>query len=194
MPLAHTLRIVQGFRMICINLRAARLAIALAVILSAIAPANAEQQASPLASTIAEVKQKWPSLHHLPSSGVQSLIDDGKAVVFDVRSKEEYDTSHLPGAILVDPATGKDAFLAANAAALTGKTAVFYCAVGMRSSRLADRVGTDALKAAGATDSVNLEGGIFAWNWEGRPLVDANGPTGKVHGYDAKWGKLVKPR
>lgn len=38
----------------------------------------------------------------------------------------------------------------------------------------------------------NLEGSIFAWAEEGRPLVDThNQPTTFVHPYNAVWGKLL---
>lgn len=148
---------------------------------------------SPLAATISDVKSKWPSLTHASPGDVQTLVDSGKAVLFDVRSKEEYAVSHLPGAVLVDPAMSREAFIAAHGAQVKGKTPVFYCAVGVRSSKLTERVGADALTAAGAASApITMAGGIFQWNWENRALVDDKGPTDKVHGYDAKWGRLAK--
>ncbi len=73
---------------------------------------------------------------------------------------------------------------------VNGKTAVFYCSVGVRSSRLAERV-AQGLKARGAVAVDDLAGGIFAWHGEARPLVDAKGPTDFVHPYDATWGRLL---
>lgn len=153
------------------------------------------EQTSPLDQTIADVKAKWPGLTHASPGEVQTLIDADKAVLFDVRSPEEQAVSTIPGAVPVDPATSREAFVANYGAALKGKTPVFYCAVGVRSSKLAERVGAQTLSALGAAGSlVTMAGGIFAWNWEGRPLVNAKGPTDLVHGYDAKWGRLAKPR
>lgn len=152
-------------------------------------------QQSPLDQTIADVKAKWPGLKHAPPADVQTMIDSGKAVVFDVRSPQEHEVSHIPGAVLVDPALSRDAFVAKYGASVKGKTPVFYCAVGVRSSKLSERIGTQTLEALGAAAPlVTMAGGIFAWNWEGRPLVNANGPTDLVHGYDASWGRLAKPR
>lgn len=38
----------------------------------------------------------------------------------------------------------------------------------------------------------NLEGSIFKWANEGRPLVDPTGNTAKLcHPYSAVWGKLL---
>ena len=41
---------------------------------------------------------------------------------------------------------------------------------------------------------LNLEGGIFDWHNDGRPLTDANGKTPYVHPYDDKWGQLLVRR
>lgn len=153
------------------------------------------QEASPLAATIADVKAKWPALHHANTGEVQTLIESGQAVLFDVRSPEEFAVSHLPGATRVDPAMSREAFLAAYGATVKGKTPVFYCAVGARSSKLAERIGEPALVEAGASAKpLTMAGGIFQWNWEQRALVNDKGATDQVHGYDAKWGRLVKPR
>lgn len=153
------------------------------------------QDAGPMASTIAEVKAKWPGLNHVTPEQVQTLIDGGKAVMFDVRTPEEYAVSRIPGAVRVDPAMSREAFIAAHGAAVKGKTPVFYCAAGVRSSKLTERIGPEALAAAGAASApVSMAGGIFQWNWESRPLAGDKGATDAVHGYDAKWGRLVKQR
>lgn len=144
-----------------------------------------------LQQTIEDVARKWPTVAHLGADEVARLMADKNAVVFDVRSQEEYAVSHLDSAVWVDPSIGAAAFMEQHGAAVKGKTAVFYCSVGVRSSKLAARV-ADGLKVAGATSMGELRGGIFAWGGDGRPLVDAKGATDKVHGYDSTWGKLVK--
>ena len=55
-----------------------------------------------------------------------------------------------------------------------------------------------ALWLALLTHVANLEGSIFAWANEDRPLVQGDGegagaPTSLVHPYDADWGNLVAP-
>ena len=144
-----------------------------------------------LQQTIDDVARKWPTVTHLGAQDVAALMAGKSAVVFDVRTPEEYAVSHLDGAVWVDPAIETAAFLQRHGTSVKGKTAVFYCSVGVRSSKLAARV-ADGLKAAGATGMGELRGGIFAWGGEGRLLVDAKGATDKVHGYDSTWGKLVK--
>jgi len=72
-----------------------------------------------------------------------------------------------------------------------GKTVVFYCSVGERSSRMATHV-RDVAREAGAKEIYNLSGGIFAWHNDRLPLVSAPGrPTEFVHPFDATWGRLV---
>ncbi len=155
------------------------------------APAWA-QDAGRLQSTIEDVAARWPKQRHIAPGDLAGMMRDGTAVVFDVRTVDEYAISHIDGAALVDPAMSRAAFLSQHGPALKGKTAVFYCAVGVRSSKLAERVGDDGLKAAGAVGSANLAGGIFAWHGDEKPLVDAKGATDLVHGYDSSWGKLIK--
>lgn len=144
-----------------------------------------------LQQTIDDVARKWPTVAHLGAEDVAHLMAGKSAVVFDVRSQEEFAVSHLDGAVWVDPSIGTAAFLEQHGASVKGKSAVFYCSVGVRSSKLVARV-AEGVKAAGATAMGELRGGIFAWGGEGRPLVDAKGATDKVHGYDSTWGRLVK--
>jgi rhodanese-related sulfurtransferase len=144
-----------------------------------------------LERTIEDVAKRWPNLQHVPAEDVARMMADKNAIVFDVRTEQEYGVSHLEGAIRVDPAIDSAEFLKAHAAATKGKTAVFYCSVGVRSSKLAERVG-QGLKEAGAIATQNLRGGIFAWHQEGRQLHDAKGPIALVHPYDKTWGKAIK--
>jgi rhodanese-related sulfurtransferase len=143
-----------------------------------------------LQATIDDVARDWPRIGHVTPTEVERRIAGGKAVVFDVRTPQEYAVSRLPGAIHVDPDMGSADFLDRYGDAVKGKTAVFYCAVGVRSSRLATRVATE-LEARGAVAVDDMAGGIFAWHGKMRPLVNAKGPTDFVHPYDASWGRLL---
>jgi rhodanese-related sulfurtransferase len=157
-------------------------------------PALRAQEAQPpgqLERTIEDVAKRWPNLQHVPADDVARMMADKSAVLFDVRTEQEFGVSHLEGAIRVDPAIDSAEFLKAHADAVKGKTAVFYCSVGVRSSKLAERVG-QGLKSAGAAGTQNLRGGIFAWHQEGRQLHDAKGPIELVHPYDKTWGKAIK--
>jgi len=165
-------------------------AIALGAVGAAVWLAPVPAGPTTLRATVDDVAQRWPRIDHAPPGEIAPHLADGNAIAFDVRTPAEYDVSHLPGAIHVDPATTEADFLARYGDAVHGKTAVFYCSVGVRSSRLATRVAS-GLKARGAASVVGMAGGIFGWHAEARPLVDAQGPTDFVHPYDATWGRLL---
>src|SRR6185295_10757461 len=70
-----------------------------------------------------------------------------------------------------------------------GQPMVIYCSVGYRSSALAEK-----LQKAGFTNVYNLEGSIFNWANEGRPVYRGTNTVAEVHPYSAKWGKLLDQR
>ena len=57
-----------------------------------------------------------------------------------------------------------------------------------RSSRLAER-----LRQAGCTNVFNLDGSIFQWANEGRPLERDGRPVNEVHPYNKTFGQLLRP-
>ena len=65
---------------------------------------------------------------------------------------------------------------------------VVYCSVGYRSAELARK-----LTARGHANVANLEGSLFAWANEGRPVYAGTRLADRVHPYDAAWGSLLKP-
>jgi rhodanese-related sulfurtransferase len=104
-------------------------------------------------------------------------------VLLDVRTPEEWNVSHLPGARRVDP----NASVETAAAGLSKETPIVtYCAVGYRSGEMADR-----LRAAGFSNVHNLEGSIFQWANEHRPLVHEGERVSIVHPYNTFWGRLL---
>jgi rhodanese-related sulfurtransferase len=137
-----------------------------------------------------DVARRWPNILHMPANELAEAMQGGKIVLFDVREEQEFRVSRIQGALRVDPRIGRAEFLRQHAGALDGKMVVFYCAVGQRSSRLADRMAGD-MKARGATAVYNLRGGIFAWHNGGYPLVDGAGPTEYVHPFSQAWGRVL---
>lgn len=109
-------------------------------------------------------------------------------LLLDARTEVEYAVSHLPGARRVDP-DAEAADLAASLADVDRKRpVVVYCSVGVRSAGVARR-----LREAGFERVENLEGSIFRWAGEGRPVVRDGEPVDEVHPYDAVWGRLLAP-
>lgn len=148
--------------------------------------------ATKLAKLHEDIEQDYLAVTHIDADGI-SEIPSSALVLFDVREIDEFKVSHLPGAIRIDPGITAEAFEAQYGASLKGKTAVFYCSVGRRSSSLAQRV----ISAEAAPDTAiiyNLIGGIFLWRNEERALVDDNGVTDAVHPYNRFWGRLIEDK
>lgn len=142
--------------------------------------------------TLEDVEQAVIRRYHVPDIVAARLSQDiasGSIVLFDVRTKEEFDAGHLQGAVQVEPAETADAFLAKYGHMIGDRTIVFYCSVGVRSSHLLQRV--KPLLASSARDKAfNLRGGAFRWVSEGYPLVAASSPA-RLHPYDENWEKLL---
>ena len=142
------------------------------------------QAQTDLSVVVQDVRSSYSDVNHISTDSLASLAAANQDVyILDTRSREEYDVSHIPGAIWIDPSdrtfpelTGVDK-----------KTKIVaYCSVGYRSSKVARR-----LSAAGYDDVANLEGSIFQWANEGRQLVDGAGTASTVHQYNERWGQLL---
>ncbi|MCB1547012.1 MAG: rhodanese-like domain-containing protein [Hyphomicrobiaceae bacterium] len=145
-----------------------------------------------LAKIEADISRRFTDIGHMPPKGLaERLANPQNIVLLDVREPTEFAVSHLPGAVRVTPGADVAEILKTLEGRIAGKTVVFYCSVGERSSRLAHRVRAELMKR-GAVAVDNLKGGIFAWHNQQRPLVSGQGqPTPYVHPFDSSWGKLV---
>jgi rhodanese-related sulfurtransferase len=126
-------------------------------------------------------KVKWIATEEL----AEWLADKNRPppVLLDVRTKEEWDASHIPGARRVDPDAPIEK---ANSGISKDTPIVTYCAVGYRSGVVATK-----LREAGFINVQNLEGSIFQWANEHRSLVRDNKPVKTVHPYGSLWGRLL---
>jgi rhodanese-related sulfurtransferase len=131
----------------------------------------------------ARIAKEFPSVKKVSTAELAKELDSReRPVLLDVRTATEFDVSHLPDAQHVDPeADASGVKLAKDAPIVT------YCSVGYRSARFAER-----LEKAGFRSVRNLEGSIFQWANEGRPLLNTQGPATMVHPYDRKWGTLLE--
>jgi rhodanese-related sulfurtransferase len=95
----------------------------------------------------------------------RALIDGGEAQLVDVREQGEWDAGRIAGARHLP--MGR---LAAEAESLDrDKPVLFYCRVGGRSGMAAQ-----AFRQAGY-QAYSLDGGLLAWDGEGRPLEPEDG-------------------
>lgn len=131
------------------------------------------------------LRNQFPAVQWVTTAQLSRLLEDRNSAalfVLDVRTPAEWEVSHIPGARRVDP--GADPAVLAGVAKETA--IVTYCAVGYRSAEFATR-----LRAAGFTNVRNLEGSIFEWANEHRPLVSNGARATRVHPYSAFWGRLL---
>lgn len=132
------------------------------------------------------IRAKYPSVRRITTEQLADWMTDATRlppVLLDVRSEAEWNVSHLPGAKRVDPNATAEV---AAAGLANDAPIVTYDAVGYRSSELARR-----LQLAGFSDVHQLEGSIFEWANEHRPLVRGEQRVTRVHPYDAWWGTLL---
>ena len=115
---------------------------------------------------------------------VQMEADPASLLLVDVRSEREFAVSHLAGAIR---AVTMETILEA-AEQRGARNIVLYCSVGFRSAILASR-----LKGRGRYEVANLEGSIFAWANEGRPVFCGLKQVKLVHPHSNRWAGLLKP-
>lgn len=134
------------------------------------------------------IRAKYPNVRRITTGELADWLADSKKlapVLLDVRTEAEWAVSHLPGARRVDPNATADV---AGAGIPKDAPIVTYCAVGYRSSETANR-----LRLAGFTNVQNLEGSIFEWANEHRPLVCGSKKVTRVHPYNSWWGRLLAP-
>jgi rhodanese-related sulfurtransferase len=134
-----------------------------------------------------------PSITHDSLTARLATGDSVLFVLFDTRSQEEYETSHIRKAIRLDPEISPEDFEKAYAKMIRDKQLVFYCSVGYRSSASIQRLNDSALEAK-AISLLNLRGGIFRWYNENNPVVNNDGITDEIHPYSSAWGFLIKKR
>ncbi|MEV6819114.1 rhodanese-like domain-containing protein [Nocardiopsis dassonvillei] len=91
------------------------------------------------------------------------LETDPRALIVDVRTPAEYESSHIPGAVNL-PLEQVDAHLERIVTGAGGRL-VLVCRSGRRAGRC-----RNTLAGAGLDDTVVLEGGMNAWEAQGAPL------------------------
>ena len=138
----------------------------------------------------ATIRQQFPDVPVVSTETLaRALRDSSRApLLLDAREPAEFAVSHLPGAMRVDPDATTDELARGLADLPHDRDVVVYCSVGYRSAALAKR-----LRAAGFERVSNLEGSIFRWANEGRPLASASGSARLVHPYSDTWGRLLDP-
>ena len=140
-----------------------------------------------------QVRYAFPDISHITAAELADLMSrhPDRIVLLDVRTRNEHEISSLSGALRVPPEARRTSEIEGLEGSLHRKIVVAYCAIGLRSSRLLVRIG-QSLRDRGAVELHNLEGGLFRWRNEERPLMGPNGPTVAIHGYNPLWRQLLR--
>ncbi|MGF1478987.1 MAG: rhodanese-like domain-containing protein [Cyanophyceae cyanobacterium] len=125
---------------------------------------------------------QFADVSHLSTSQLASWSAQ-PPLLLDARTAPEYAVSHLPGAQLA-PAQLQD--LSTREGVDPSTPIVVYCSIGYRSAHLAQR-----LTAMGYENVFNLEGSIFQWANEDRPVYRGGNQVQEVHPFDRSWGTLL---
>lgn len=139
----------------------------------------------------ARLQRSFDTIEHISTEEfAERRAQSRPIVIVDVRSEKEFAVGHIDGAIRINPNMSSRGVSAKLADLAEGNDIVFYCSVGVRSSRMAKR-SKASLTKLGATGVYNLRGGVFAWHNEARPLENGSGTTQFVHPYNRSWGRLL---
>ena len=134
--------------------------------------------------TLSMVREDFPRVQHISTDELAAILEEHTDfTLLDTREPEEYEVSHIQGAILAEGV--RDALKV-----LKDKSredlVIVYCSVGYRSSNIAKK-----LTRRGFTNVVNVEGSLFKWANENRPVFSGDKVVDKVHPYDEDWGRLL---
>lgn len=126
------------------------------------------------------IAEKHPEVQEITTDTLLTRLQrPAPPLIYDVREQEEYEVSHLPGAVhTTDPDAIKPP---------RNTEIVVYCSVGLRSAAFAAK-----LMKKGYPHVYNLKGSIFEWANKSYPLERGEGEKVKtVHPYNRRWGVLL---
>lgn len=104
-----------------------------------------------------------PDVKTIDTHTLKQWLEQGKAVLLDVREPDEYKAAHIEIAHLLPLAQVTTDALPD----ISGKTLVIQCQSGKRSATACAKLLTENP----ALDVYNLQGGIIAWHEAGMPVV-----------------------
>lgn len=132
------------------------------------------------------ISARFPDVRWVePETLLRWMGDSGanELVLLDVRNPEEQALSHLRGARVLDAGSPNIGALSIPKDAKV----VVYCSIGYRSAAI-----IEDLERAGVQHVYNLEGGLFDWANEDRPIYRGEERVEEVHPFNRLWGMLLR--
>jgi molybdopterin/thiamine biosynthesis adenylyltransferase/rhodanese-related sulfurtransferase len=109
------------------------------------------------------LQQVRAEISEIDAARARELVDNGEAIVVDVREQDEWDEGHIPGAVHIP--RGNLESRIERAVPDTAQPVVLYCSVGNRSAFAAK-----TLEEMGYVDVVSLAAGFTDWKRNGFPV------------------------
>lgn len=131
------------------------------------------------------------------SASAENSKEEEKLLIVDARRLDEFQISHIPQAQhLWFRSTDKEIVDYLKRESESGKPlkVAAYCSVGYRSSILVDRINSlsNSDPELSNVSAQNVQGSIFKWFNEGRPIVDSKGHETKfLHPYNRFFGLAI---
>lgn len=132
------------------------------------------------------IQLRFPHINHISTEKLAIWLSDKnqeKPLILDARNKIEYAISHLKGACLIpydSPEIKSFIKCSVNTPIIT------YCSVGYRSAILAQR-----LQKMGYKKVFNLQGSLFVWFRENRPVFCGEEIVSWIHPFNLFWSLLL---
>jgi rhodanese-related sulfurtransferase len=140
-------------------------------------------------SLVAQEESFYKMVDHLTSKSVprinsEELISKNKFILLDVRSKEEYDISHIKNALWI----GEDDWDQKTLEELDKEEVIIACcSIGYRSEKLVKE-----LIQLNFLNVYNLYGGVFEWINQGNSVQNNLGTTERIHEYNKNFACWLK--
>ena len=130
-------------------------------------------------------RQAFPNVRQMSTAQLAELMtnETRSLLIIDVRSPDEFAVSRLAHAENLQTAEE----IAGEIEKRKPSATILYCSVGFRSSSLADQ-----LRRRGVDGVINLEGSIFQWANEERPLYRGDEIVRELHPYGRRWAGLLR--
>ena len=140
----------------------------------AMTPMNDEHRKKALRELYFAYKKCFPEVPEVSPQEAMKLVQQGQAVLVDVRPTGERAVSRLPGAV------SKIEFLNSQER-YKGKTIIAYDTIGYRSGLFVEE------QRHRGVDLVNLREGLLGWLYAGGKIYNDQGETERVHVYGSFW-------
>ncbi|TCO70987.1 rhodanese-like domain-containing protein [Rhodovulum euryhalinum] len=109
------------------------------------------------------------TLEHWDINDLQQGMAEGRVVLIDVRTPQEYMFEYIRGSLLLPMAAYDPSFLPQEG----DKRIVFHCGSGVRSRKVAE-----SYLAAGHDRAAHLQGGFAAWKTAHKPYIGTDMASG----------------